>query len=118
MLTGTIISFSLSVWAYHAERVFVPIVVVVLILLYLPKINIIKIKKQLIIGGLVLAIFAIPFLKLTIFTPAIKTRAAVTSIFREPSLNSALHRSNYQNFQQQIFDNDLYIIFRHWLALL
>lgn len=116
VLTGTIISFSLSVWAYHAERVFVPIVVVVLILLYLPKINIIKIKKQLIIGGLVLAIFAIPFLKLTIFTPAIKTRAAVTSIFREPSLNSALHRSNYQNFQQQIFDNDLYIIFRHWLG--
>lgn len=116
VLIGSVIAFSLSVWAYHAERVFVPIFVLLLILLYLPKINFKKTKKQLIWASLVLAFFAIPFLKLTFFTPAIKTRAAVTSIFRETTLSSALHHGNYQNISDLIFNNDAYIIFRHWLG--
>jgi len=116
VLLGTVISFSLSVWSYHAERVFVPIFVLLLIILYLPKIEFKKTKKQLFWAGFLLAIFAIPFLKLTFFTPAIKTRAAVTSIFRESTLNSALHYGNYKTVQEFIFNNDIYIIFRHWLG--
>jgi len=110
----SIISFSLSVWAYHAERVFVPIFVICLIFVYLSKINFTKNKKQLFLGFFILLIFAIPFLKLTLFTPAIKTRASVTSIFRETGLSSILHHGQYQNIKELLFDNDIYLIFRHW----
>lgn len=116
VLLGSITSFSLSVWAYHAERLFVPVFVIALIILYSSKIDFKKNIKQLLWGVLVLAIFAIPFLKLSFFTPAIKTRAAVTSIFRESTLSSALHYGNYQNIQELIFNNDFYIVFRHWLS--
>lgn len=116
VLFGTVISFSLSVWSYHAERVFVPIFVFLLIILYFNKIDFKKTKKQLFWAGLLLSFFAIPFLKLTFLTPAIKTRAAVTSIFRETTLSSALHNGQYKNIYEFIFDNDIYIIFRHWLG--
>ncbi len=115
-LISSVVAFSLSVWSYHAERLLVPIFVVTLIILYGSKINLYKTKKQLCWALLVLAIFTVPFLKLSFFTPAIKTRATVTSIFRETTLISALHHGNYQNIQEFIFDNDAYIIFRHWLS--
>lgn len=109
-------SFSLSVWAYHAERLFVPFLVLSLIIIYHRQINLAKIKNQIIIGSIVLAIFVIPFVKLTFFTPAITTRAAVTSIMREPSLSNSLHYGNYSNPQELILNNDIYLIFRHWLG--
>ncbi len=111
-----ITSFSLSVWSYHAERAFVPIFVIFLFLFYLPKINFTKLRKQLLLGLLILSVFAIPFLKLSFFTPAIKTRAAVTSIFRETTLSSVLHHGSYQNLKDLILNNDIYLIFRHWLG--
>jgi 4-amino-4-deoxy-L-arabinose transferase-like glycosyltransferase len=108
--------FSLSVWAYHAERLFVPILVLGLIFITHRQINFSKVKSQIIIGLIVLSIFALPFIKLTFFTPAIMTRAAVTSILRDPSLNTILHHGTYLNTKQLIFDNDIYLIFRHWLG--
>jgi len=111
-----IISFSLSVWAYHAERLFVPLFVIGLIIFYRRQINILKNKKQLILGLLVLSIFAIPFIKLTFLTPAIKTRALSTSIIRENTLSNSLHNGNYKNNLDFVFNNDYYLIFRHWLG--
>ena len=115
-LISSIICFSLSVWAYHAERAFVPLLVIGLILLYRSQIKFQKIKKQLLPAFLVLSFFAIPFIKLAFLTPAIQTRAAVTSIFRENTLSNALHHGNYLNTQDFIFNNDIYIVFRHWLG--
>ncbi|MFA5532027.1 MAG: glycosyltransferase family 39 protein [Candidatus Shapirobacteria bacterium] len=112
----SIISFSLSVWAYHAERVFVPIFVLGLIFLYRRQIKFKKIKNQLPLAIIVLAIFAIPFIKLTFFTPAIITRASATSILKEVGLNNSLHHGSYLNIQDFIFNNDTYIVFRHWLG--
>ena len=109
-----IISFSLSVWAYHAERLFVPLFVIGLVIFYRHQINILKNKKQLILGLIVLSIFAIPFIKLTFLTPAIKTRALSTSIIRETTLSNSLHNGNYKNNLDFIFNNDFYLIFRHW----
>ncbi len=109
-------SFSLSVWAYHAERLFVPLLVLGLIFITRHQIKISKIKSQIIIGSIILSVFAIPFIKLTFFTPVIMTRAAVTSILRDPSLNAILHHHNYIETKQLIFDNDFYLIFRHWLG--
>ncbi len=111
-----IISFSLSVWAYHAERLFVPLFVLGLIVFYRRQINILKNKKQLIIGLITLSIFAIPFIKLTFLTPAIKTRAVSTSIIRETTLSNSLHNGIYKNNLDFIFNNDYYLIFRHWLG--
>jgi len=53
-----------------------------------------------------LALFAIPFLKLAIFTPAIAERVASTSILREPSL--AVNLSGTYT--------DVYTIARHWMG--
>jgi 4-amino-4-deoxy-L-arabinose transferase-like glycosyltransferase len=112
----SIISFSLSVWAYHAERFFVPILVIFLIINYRNEIKLRskKIRSQLILGIFVLLVFAVPFIKLAIFTPAIAQRAAVTSILREQSLLQSLHKGNYSDLTQKIFDNDSYLVFRHW----
>jgi 4-amino-4-deoxy-L-arabinose transferase-like glycosyltransferase len=115
-LISFIVCFSLSVWSYHAERFFVPVLVVGLILFYRRSIDFSKIKKQIIIGILVLSVFALPFLKLTFFTPAVGTRAVSTSIFREPGLNNALHHNGYKNTKDFIFNNDIYIVFHHWLG--
>jgi len=115
-LITSIICFSLSVWSYHSERLFVPIFVIGLIFFYRQQIDFKKVKKQIIIGLLVLSVFTIPFIKLFFLTPAIKTRAAVTSIFRETTLSNALHHGNYLNTQDFIFNNDIYIVFRHWLG--
>lgn len=108
-------SFSLSVWTYHSERLFTPILVIFLILLFrkgliLKK----KVIRQVVLALLVVAFFAIPFLKLALFTPAIKERAVSTSILYESSLSGSLHRGNYENLTEKILNNDIYLVFRHW----
>lgn len=112
--TLSAVSFSLSIWSYHAERMFAPLLIIFLFLLFrkslFNKDNRKSLKAFLIIG----AIFAIPFIRLTFFTPAISTRAASTSIFREDSLARALHNGNYANLQEFVFNNDAYLVFRHW----
>lgn len=110
------VTFSLSVWTYHSERLFVPIWVGVLFFLVKDKISIRSklTKKQLTRFVLVVLIFAIPFIYLSFFTPAIRERAASTSILRDVSLTRNLHNGNYANLTDAVFDNDKYLIFRHW----
>jgi len=110
--------FSLSVWTYHAERVFVPLLVISLFWIFKDQINLKngKTKKQALFFLITTLIFAIPFLRLLFFTPAIKERALSTSIIREQSLANFLHRGDYKNLVEYIFDNDSYLIFRHWLG--
>lgn len=57
-----------------------------------------------------------PFVWLTFTSEVIKQRAAMTSILREQSLLLTLHHGNYSSLSQRIFDNDLYLIFHHWLG--
>jgi 4-amino-4-deoxy-L-arabinose transferase-like glycosyltransferase len=111
-------SFGLSVWTYHSERVFVPIFVLIILVLHKDKIKL-KVKKdrkQLSLFLLTTLLFAIPFIYLTVFTPAIRTRALSTSILRDVSLARNLHEGNYASLAQRIFDNDWYLIYRHWLG--
>ncbi len=112
----SIICFSLSVWSYHSERFFVPLLVIFLVFYFREKI-ISGIKKDIRLSTLALIIFllfAVPFIDLTIFTDAIKTRALSTSILREQSLIITLHNHGYKNWQDLVFNNDIYLIFRHW----
>lgn len=114
-LVLSVISFSLSVWAYHSTRFFVPILVLSLIFLFRNRfISLLKNRRLLFLTICFTAIFAIPFIRLAIFTPAIRTRAAVTSILRESNLALNLHNGNYKNFGELIFNNDLYLVFHHW----
>ncbi len=117
-LIGSIVSFSLSLWSYHAERLFVPLLAVFLVILYWDEIKVRteKIKKQITLTALILAFFMIPFLRLTVFTPAVSERVLSTSIVREASLNRELHSGKYSSFSEAVFDNDSYLIFRHWLG--
>lgn len=108
------LSFSLSVWSYHAERIFVPILTVFLILLNRKSLFSKKNRKSILVTFFVVITFALPFLKLLIFTPAIKTRASNTSILKEASLAKSLHSGNYSNLLEKIFDNDIYLVLRHW----
>lgn len=111
-------SFSLSVWTYHSERVFVPIFVLIFLALHKDKIKL-KVKKdrkQLSLFLLTTLLFAIPFIYLTVFTPAIRTRALSTSILRDASLTRNLHGGNYTSLVESVFDNDWYLIYRHWLG--
>lgn len=112
------ITFSLSVWAYHAERVFVPLLVLFLLFTY--KKEIFKkakdYRKRLFVFILTVLIFAVPFVKLTVFSPAISERAISTSIFREGSLINSMHRDGYSSLGEKVFDNNGYIVFRHWLG--
>lgn len=113
----SIVSFSLSVWAYHAERFFVPLLVVFLIILFFKDIKTKAkiIRKQIWTALFVFIIFAVPFVNLAFFTPAIAERAATTSILRESSLVLGLH-DTYLTGTQKIFDNNYYLIFRHWVG--
>ncbi len=109
------ISLSLAVWSYHAERLFVPLLAVFFIFLFKEKIKLTKeIRRQLFWLLLVVFIFAVPFVKLTFFTPAIKTRAASTSIMRDPMLLGKLNNGNYSSLGEAIFENDAFEIFRFW----
>lgn len=116
MLILSIVTFSLSVWAYHSERFFVPVLMVFLIVSYWKEIHlkVQKIQRQALLGLLVLLVFAVPFINLAVFTPAIAQRAAVTSILRETSLAQSLHQGNYTDLAQRLLDNDSFLIFRHW----
>lgn len=110
------VSFSLSVWGYHAERVFIPLLVIFLFSIsgwkktFTDK----KYKTSLWAFVLTVGLFAVPFLKLTFFSPAIAERAASTSILRESSLIQSLHQGDYSNIYQKVLDNDVFLIFRHW----
>jgi len=112
----SIVLFCLSVWTYHAERVFVP--ALVLALSYLKRRELLSlfsksVGKIAIAGGVIL-LFSVPLFYLTFLTPAVSTRALATSLFRDFRL--PLHNGFYLNYSQFIFDNDLFLIARHVLG--
>jgi 4-amino-4-deoxy-L-arabinose transferase-like glycosyltransferase len=118
LLIGSGMAFSFAVWGYHAERIFIPLLVVSLFYIFKSRINFAraKTKKQLRQAALVVLFFAIPFLYLTFLTPAIRERAGSTSIIREQTLTSVLHLDGYSDLGEAIFDNNYYLIFRHWMG--
>lgn len=117
-LVLSVVFFSLSVWSYHAERLFVPLLVVGLILIYKKHFNFKKpeIKKSILWSLAILAVFVIPFIYLAISSPAIRERAISTSIFRDPSLINTFHKNGYKSLGEMVFNNDIFLTSRHWLG--
>jgi hypothetical protein len=110
--------FSLSVWSYHAERLFVPLLVLGLLLVYRKHFNLKKaeVKKSVLWALAILAVFVIPFIYLAVTSPAIRERAVSTSIFADPSLGPTLHRDGYKSLSEMVFNNDAFLTLRHWLG--
>jgi len=113
-----LISFSLSVWTYHAERAFVPLLVISLIVLRRKALRemFVKKPKSVVVSFVIVLFFAVPFLHLSLFTPAVTTRALSTSIFRDVSLTRELHGGEYNSLAEYVFDNDIFLILRHFLG--
>ena len=111
-LVASIIFYSLSVWAYHTERLFTPIIFLTIIYLYKSKLRSIP-KKDKILSVLTLSIFALPFIYLSFFTTAISARIGTTILTKDPVLNQAI-KTNYTNLTQKIFNNHTLQIFRFW----
>jgi 4-amino-4-deoxy-L-arabinose transferase-like glycosyltransferase len=107
----------LAVWSYHAERAFVPLLVIFLVITGIRRFNfLLKSHKKLLIYTMIFLAFFIPFLYLTFGTEAVRTRAISTSILRENSLIQILHQGNYTTIPQYLFDNDYYLTFRHFMG--
>jgi hypothetical protein len=111
----SLISFALSVWTYHAERVYVPLLVLALAVVKRKEVAHMlgQSKRSILISTAIISLFAIPFFYILFFTPA-ATRAAHTSLLRDFHLT--LHEGNYANIKELIFDNDVFLVSRHFLG--
>ena len=87
LMTLSFITFALSVWSYHAERVFVPALVLFLIIYFKPK--------KLLIPILAALMFAVPFVYATVSGPGIMARAADLWIGKEAGLTWPNQYLNY-----------------------
>ncbi|KKQ95766.1 MAG: hypothetical protein UV74_C0013G0373 [Candidatus Woesebacteria bacterium GW2011_GWB1_43_14] len=82
-----ILSFSLSVWSYHAERLFIPVLSIALIALYKKEFKkLVTNKRDLLQILLVLLFFLIPFLYISLFTLGVRARAEDLWIGKEIGL--------------------------------
>ncbi len=114
----SIVSFGISVWAYHSNRLFVPLLVLFLVISQFKHVRYFLLfnSKKLVICLLLFASLAGPFLHLALTSEAIKQRAAMTSILRDSGLLRSLHQGKYANIYERIFDHDWYLIFHHWVG--
>lgn len=100
------VTFGLAVWSYHSLRLYAPLLFVFLAIHYKNKINLAKTttRKQLLIFIAVVAVFALPFAYLSIFTPAIRARAQMTFMASEISFIKGHPIAN------------VFIFARHWVG--
>ncbi len=116
-LNISILSFSISVWAYHAERLFVPVLFLFLTILFKDKFRAYKknVRPLIVPIGILLA-FTLPFFYYLLTNQGIQARAQELWLIKDPALSSSLHRGLYSNLAEFILDNDLFLIFRQWLG--
>lgn len=113
ILFFSLFSFLLSVYTYHAERIFVPIFILFLFWIY--KIELVRFKKGLLIVIILLIPFVLPFV-LKLFSPEIQTRAKMTFLSQDIEISSELHRPEEKlSLGEKIFDNNFLILFNFWL---
>jgi hypothetical protein len=110
-------SFCLAVWSYHAERLYIPLLAICLIILSAKRIkySLKNTSKIIIISTIIIfLIFSVPFIRLTLFSPAITSRAAATSILKEPTLAYSLNQKCL-GAKECLLDNNFIKIFKYWL---
>lgn len=106
------IVFCLSAYAYHAERVFTPLFVLALGVIY--RKNLMENKKNTLIGLAVGALFILPLI-ITLLSPKATIRAQSTFITRDFELNKLFHKDGEErNLGSYILDNNFLISFNFW----
>ncbi len=104
--------FALSLYAYHAQKIFSPLLALGLFLICRKELGL-RTKgfwKALIIGF----ILVIPAVLIT-FSPTGRVRADMTFITKDFEINRFLHKGGEQlNLSQQIFDNNFILTFNFW----
>ena len=101
---SSITAFSFSVWSYHAERLFVPLLVIFLLIVFRKKLIVFRRDpKKLLLPLIVLMIFAIPFVYLTFSSADIKARALDLWLTRDVYLSQKLHKDGYSSIQEFVF---------------
>ena len=74
--------FGLGMYAYHSERVFLPLLVIILLACYWKELNIKKYKRQMLMSAAVGVLVVFPLLPV-VFSPTGMLRAKGTSIFAD-----------------------------------
>ncbi len=114
-LVVSLVFAALSIWSYHSTRFFTPLFAIVLFITFRKRLfNLFKRKHVKALSLLTFTISLGPFILLALFTPAVRQRAAMTSILRDTPLVLSLHNHHYESFADRVFDSDLYSIFHHW----
>lgn len=106
------ILFCLSAYSYHAERVFTPLFVLALGVIY--RKELIQNKRNTLIS-LVVGVLVILPLVITLLSPKATVRAQSTFITRDFELNKTFHKEDEQrSLGSYIFDNNFLISINFW----
>jgi 4-amino-4-deoxy-L-arabinose transferase-like glycosyltransferase len=107
------IFFSLAMYSYHAERLFVPIFVAGLALFF--RKELLRNKKATIFAILVGILISLPLLSLLLGTQG-QARLASVFISKDYLINAQLHQKGEElTLLQRIFDSNLLILGNFWL---
>lgn len=113
LLLVSVFCFALSMYSYHAEKVFTPLLVLVLLIVYRKKL--LALKKEVATGFLLGCLLVLP-LGLMMFGPQGQTRAQMTFISQDIEISRDLHQAGEQlSLMEKIFDNNFLILGNFWL---
>jgi len=109
----SIIFLIISVYSYHAERVFVPILLLGLIIIFYNELF--KHKKACIISAIIGVILIVPFITIMLSVQG-QTRAKMTFITNDENISYQLHQKDEKlTLIQKIFDNNWLIVGNFWI---
>jgi len=107
--------FGLSLFTYHSERLFVPLFILGLGVIFQKKIFQKEKRKNLLLAILIWIIFFVPFI-VFMFGPEGGTRATNVFISRDVEIRYYLHEAGEKlNLWQKIFDNNFLQIVNFWV---
>lgn len=108
----SVIFFCFSLYTYHSSRLFTPVIVLGLTVIYFK--NILKEKKGIFLGIVLGIILVIPFVYIML-TPLGKTRAQSVFISKDVEINSQLNLNNSgETALNKILDNNFLTLFNFW----
>lgn len=100
--------FGLALYAYHSERIFVPLIVIALAILFRPEL--VKIKRAVVTSAIIGFLVVLPLVPV-LFNPTTLTRLRGTSAFIDPttllsrSVQKLIHDQETGNPWGIVFDN-------------
>lgn len=112
LLWLSVIFFVLSMYAYHVEKLFTPLLFLALVFTF--RKNLWAKKKESLFAATVGLILIIPLILITL-SPVGRTRANMTFLTQDVEINSSLHKANENlSLATQIFDSNFIQTFNFW----